>query len=107
MIRRFTFITVALTAIVGFLVGAIFAGGFTRPNVSAGTPAAHRTASAHSTSASASLVTSLVNFADVVERINPSVVNIDATTRGRDGRRRRGRTGGPDTPDPPDMPFDF
>ena len=30
----------------------------------------------------------LVNFADVVERINPAVVNIDATARG-DGRRRR------------------
>jgi serine protease Do len=31
----------------------------------------------------------LVNFADVVDRINPAVVNIDATTRGRDPRSRR------------------
>ena len=38
MVRRFTFITVALAAIVAFLVGAIVAGGLTRPNVSAGAP---------------------------------------------------------------------
>ena len=41
----------------------------------------------------------LVNFADVVERINPAVVNIDATTqrarrRGQRGRRRRRRQPG-------------
>ena len=34
----------------------------------------------------------LVNFADVAERINPAVVNIEATTRaGVEHRRRRGR----------------
>jgi serine protease Do len=106
MVRRFTFITVALTAIVAFLVGAIFAGGFTRPDVAAGSPAP-RSVAAHPAAASTSALNSLVNFADVVERINPSVVNIDATTRGRDGRPRRGRIGAPDTPDPPDGPFDF
>lgn len=31
----------------------------------------------------------LVNFADVAERINPAVVNIEATTRGGDSTRRR------------------
>lgn len=31
----------------------------------------------------------LVNFADVAERINPAVVNIEATTRGDSNRRRR------------------
>jgi serine protease Do len=49
---------------------------------------------------------SLVNFADVVERINPAVVNIDATTRGRESRRRRGGAR-PDGPDPFDGPLDF
>jgi serine protease Do len=46
----------------------------------------------------------LVNFADVVERINPAVVNVEATTRatGNAGRRRRPR---PDLPEVPD-PFD-
>ena len=52
------------------------------------------------------VATPLVNFADVVERINPAVVNIDATTRGSEssGRRRRGRADGAD---PFDAPFDF
>src|SRR5205814_1297568 len=40
---------------------------------------------------------SVINFADIVERVNPAVVNIDATARGRDARRRRG---GPDGGDP-------
>ena len=44
-------------------------------------------------------MTSLVNFADVVERLNPAVVNIDATSRSRDNRRRRGRGDAPDQND--------
>ncbi len=44
----------------------------------------------------------LVSFAEVVERINPAVVNIDATARGRDTRGRRGRTGS----DLPGAPLD-
>jgi serine protease Do len=105
MPRRFTVVTLSLTAIVAFLVGAIFAGGVSRSSVSAGTPktaAPGRTAGRLANAPS----TSLVNFADVVERINPAVVNIDATTRGRDSRRRRER----DAPEPPDLfdqPFDF
>src|SRR5262249_22959982 len=39
----------------------------------------------------------LVNFADVVERLNPAVVNIDATSRGG-ARRRQQRSG--DAPPP-------
>ncbi|HYM22083.1 MAG TPA: trypsin-like peptidase domain-containing protein, partial [Vicinamibacterales bacterium] len=47
--------------------------------------------------ASAVMPGSLVNFADVVERINAAVVNIDATSRGG-GRRRTLRSG--DAPEP-------
>jgi serine protease Do len=109
MLRRFTLVTLALTAVVAFLVGAIFAGGVARSAVSAGAPgkaspgrAAPRPSSAAPTAAS------LTNFADVVERINPAVVNIDATTRGRENPRRRGRAVVPDMPDPFDKgPFDF
>ena len=50
---------------------------------------------------------SLVNFADVVERLNPAVVNIDATTKGSETRRRRPRAGVPDPPDLFDGPFGF
>src|SRR6185436_11363106 len=108
MSRRFTLVTVALTALVAFLVGAIVAGGVARSTISAGAPA--KTAGARlasSRTGGAPALASLVNFADVVERINPAVVNIDATTRGRETRRRRGRSGSPDGPDPFDGPFDF
>lgn len=38
MSRRFTLVTVTLTAVVGFLVGAIVAGGVVRSEIAAGTP---------------------------------------------------------------------
>src|SRR5438874_2510095 len=104
MSNRFTLVTLALTAVVAFLVGAIFAGGLTPASVLTGTvknvvarPASRPIGSAASGA--------LVNFADVVERINPAVVNIDSTTRGRDLRGRRGRTGSDQ--DPFEGPFDF
>ena len=107
MSRRFTIVTVALTACVAFLVGAIVAGGVARSAISAGVPSRARPARLASRSDSgAPAMASLVNFADVVERINPAVVNIDATTRGRDSRRRRGGTR-PDPPDSFDGPSDF
>jgi serine protease Do len=105
MSKRFTLVTVSLVAIVAFLVGAIFAGGISRSAVTAGVArtAPGRVARMLSGPASASLV----NFADVVERINPAVVNIDATTRGRGEKRRRGKGGLPDPPEmfdgPPDL----
>jgi len=105
MSRRFTVVTLALTAVVAFLVGAIVAGGVVRSAVSAGAPSkpapAVRAASRTSTGAA---MASLVNFADVVERLNPAVVNIDTTTRGSE-RKRRNRA--PSPGDPFDAPFDF
>jgi serine protease Do len=97
--RRFTFVTVALTAVVAFLVGAIVAGGFRQPTVAAGAPARIGAVPPAHPVASASASMSLVNFADVVERINPAVVNIDATARSSSDRRRR-RSGLPEVPDP-------
>jgi serine protease Do len=105
MSRRFTLVTVALTAFVAFLVGAIVAGGVARSAISAGAPAKPPAPRLASRTSNAPAMASLVNFADVVERINPAVVNIDATTRGRE-RRRRGGARGSD-PDPFDGPFDF
>jgi serine protease Do len=103
MSRRFTFVTLALTAVVAFLVGAIFAGGLNRTAVVTGTPkAANARPIAHAVDPAAS-----INFADIVERINPAVVNIDSTTQGHEGRRRKGRAGPPDPPDLFDGPFDF
>jgi serine protease Do len=105
MSRRVTYVTLALTAVVAFLVGAIFAGGPTRSAIVTGTAknAPVKTA-ARGAGVSASIP--LVNFADIVERINPAVVNIDSTTRGRETRGRRGRTTAPE-PDQFDGPLDF
>jgi len=107
MSKRFTLVTVSLAVIVAFLVGAILAGGVARSAVTAGAPAKAARGRPGSRGAVAPGAATLVNFADVVERINPAVVNIDTTSRGRDARRRRGRTAAPDSPDPFDGPFDF
>ncbi len=108
MSRRFTLVTLALTAVVAFLVGAIVAGGVVAlggrrraPRQAPAPPARGRA------SPSAPGDGSLVNFADVVERLNPAVVNIDATTRGARQRRRRSAARPPEPPDPFDGPFDF
>jgi serine protease Do len=103
MSRRFTIVTVALTAVVAFLVGAIVAGGLARSALSAGAPVKPSTARLVPARTAAPAMASLVNFADVVERLNPAVVNIDTTTRGS-GRRARLRGARP--ADPSD-PFDF
>src|SRR5438876_1323608 len=103
MSRRVTLVTVALTAVVALLVGAIFAGGLTRSSIVTGSP---RTTDPRPISHTAVAPAPLVSFADVVERINPAVVNIDSTTQGHE-RRRKGRSGPPDPPDLFDAPFDF
>jgi serine protease Do len=101
MSRRFTIVTVALTAIVAFLVGAIVAGGFGQPSVTAeNTTVAARKKAAPAARSSGVASASLVNFADVVERLNPAVVNIDATTRVPESRRRRSRSQLPEVPNP-------
>jgi len=92
MSKRFTIVTVVLTAFVAFLIGAIVAGGIGHSDVSAGAAVKASATSRSGSRNSPATLNGLVNFADVVERINPAVVNIDATARGRDRGRRRGRT---------------
>ncbi len=99
--RRFTLVSVGLTAAVAFLVGTIFAGGVSRSSVEAG-PEAKRVPA----SRAGVPVASLVNFADVVARVNPAVVNIDATSKSRGPRRTRGKTDDEDGPESFDAPFD-
>jgi hypothetical protein len=72
--RRFTYVSVTLAAAVAFLVGTIFAGGVTRSLVSAlpGDPADNVARRAPVRQAVGG---PLVNFADVVARVNPAVVN--------------------------------
>ncbi|PWT85601.1 MAG: hypothetical protein C5B57_02640, partial [Blastocatellia bacterium] len=103
MSRRFTFVAVALTAVVSFLVGALFAGRVGRPLLVSGASKGS-VASKSATSAAANVP--LVNFAEVVQRINPAVVNIEATARAGNARRRRGRLPS-EAPDLFKEPFDF
>ena len=102
MVRRFSLVFVALIAVVGFLIGVIAAGGFSKPAVEAQSAVVRPLVRNDARISAPKLpLPALVNFADVVERVNRTVVNIDATTSAAsiDGRRRR-RMG---LADPPDM----
>jgi serine protease Do len=92
MSKRFTLLTVGLTSTVTFLVGLIVAGSFvpsravSEPRVEPA-PAVRVTANPPMPSFGG-----VVDFADVADRINPSVVNIDASSpsgEDREPRRRR------------------
>jgi serine protease Do len=96
MTRRFLAVTIGLVATVAFLIGLIVAGTLT-PAPAHSAPDT-RPASAR-VSAVPAAMPALASFADVAERLNPAVVNIDATVRGSTRPRRRA----PLLPDSPDM----
>jgi len=100
--RRFTIVTVALSSAVAFLVGVILAGGVTSTTVAfgIGPPAPPPVQRDRPRAAASANAGTSVNFADVAERINPAVVNIDAASRAGHERHRR-------SDDPPDAPRDF
>jgi serine protease Do len=77
-VRRFTVITVSLTSIIAFLVGLILAGQFTPTPVV--TTAPRYTPDPSPVRAAVLPASGTANFADVAERINAAVVNIDATS---------------------------
>jgi serine protease Do len=78
--RRFTILTVALVAAVAFLVGLIIAGQFTAGPVVSTAPRAAPLAPGSARLAGRMPGPAVVNFADIAERINASVVNVDATS---------------------------
>ena len=81
MNRRFALLTVGLTTLGAFLVGLIVAGSLVpTPAISGiGGPATDRGG------LRLPGPQMLVSFADIAERLNPAVVNIDAASRGRPG----------------------
>ena len=95
MTRRFLAVTICLTATVAFFVGLIVAGTMTpaRAVSAMTTPAAVPAAAV----TPAIVPPAGISFADIAERLNPSVVNIDATSRSRPRPRRRLMV--PDGPD--------
>ena len=94
MSKRFTLITVALSTSIAFLVGLILAGGLTPTPVVSTAPATPVRAADKTRPAAGPGV---INFADVAERINAAVVNIDAAGREpspRDAETRQGSGSG-------------
>ena len=97
MTRRFLAVTVCLAATVAFLVGLIVAGSMT-PATAVSAPSS--ATPARISAATVAAAPGVVSFADVAERLNPAVVNIDATARATSsGRRTRGLP----VPDSPEM----
>ena len=86
--RRFTLLTVVLSSTVAFLIGLIIAGSVTPGPVVSSAPRRPAAAAAEARPAGARPAAGLINFADVAERINPAVVNIDATSKTSRERRR-------------------
>jgi serine protease Do len=99
--RRFTIVTVALSSAVAFLVGLILAGELT-PTPVVSTDSSRSVAAARLRPTSAAPASTVVNFAEVTERINAAVVNIDASANvGGRGGPRPVRPGADDQPDSP------
>ena len=104
MTRQFAWITAALTGIIGMLIGIIVSTPRQQPGVAAApVRAVERPASAAEPELRPASPTS-INFADIAARLNPAVVNIDASARSR--RARRLAEDGA-RPGPGDDPFDL
>ena len=105
MTRRFLAVSICLSATVAFLVGLIVAGSLT-PSTAVSAPArdgdtSPRIGAPGIAASSVAATPALISFADVAERLNPSVVNIDATTQG--ARVTRGSARGLPLPESPEM----
>src|SRR3954463_15384422 len=101
MTRRFVVVTVCLTATIAFLIGLVVAGSMT-PQFAISAPSAPQIPAR--ARLAPGLSPTVVSFADVAERLNPAVVNIDATSRGTPRSRRFGGLPVPDGPELFDRP---
>src|SRR5688500_7322503 len=96
MPRRLLAVTIGLAATVSFLVGLIVAGTMTpTPATSAPEPRVVKARAANAAGAGAAFA----SFADIAERLNPAVVNIDATSRVNGASRRRFNSSLPEGPE--------
>ena len=87
MSKRFTFVTVALSTVVAFLIGLIIAGEFTPSTIVAVAPGTAPRVGAGLRTTGFPALPSVVNFADVAERINAAVVNIDSMSKSKGDTR--------------------
>jgi serine protease Do len=94
--RRFTLLTIALACTVTFLLGIIIAGGFTSGAIVSSAPERPPAAWELARPRRLGTIPGAVSFADVAERINPAVVNIEATSKtSRDTPPRGGELDSP------------
>jgi serine protease Do len=105
MTRRFAYFTVGLTACVSFLVGMVVTGSLT-PSPATSAPAVADPRLARDDRPVMPGIAGVVNFADVAERLNPAVVNIDATSRRRPRANTPSSGRAPSRPDLFEDPFD-
>jgi serine protease Do len=103
--KRFTIVTVSLSSSVAFLVGLILAGELT-PSPVVSTAPSRPAPPSHIRPASSAPVSTIVNFADVTERINAAVVNIDASSNAPGRAAQRLVRPGSDDPADPLRDFD-
>lgn len=104
MTRRFAGFTIVLTASVSFLVGMVVTGSLTPSNASSAPPVIEGRRTRDDRAIPPGLA-GVVNFADVAERLNPAVVNIDASSRNR--RASRQAEGTRPRPETSEDPFDY
>src|SRR4030095_8735373 len=97
MPRRFLAVTVCLVATVSFLVGLIVAGSL-MPAPAQSAPSRTTTRATARPVPTAATGTIVGSFADIADRLNPAVVNIDASSRGTTRVRRRPEFQLPDPP---------
>jgi serine protease Do len=104
MTRLFVITTATLTGIIGVLLGLLLslqpAGRSSAPAPVAVASNAGGTAPVAEAAELRPSASTSLNFADIAARMNPAVVNIDATARGRRARRllEEGGRRGPDDP---------
>jgi len=107
MTRQFAGITAALTGIIGMLIGIIVSmprpqsATMAAPIQAVDTITAASSTTADTTNPAPSITPSSVNFADIAARLNPAVVNIDASARSRRTRRLAEDGGRPGQGDDP------
>ena len=94
MTRRFACFTVGLTACVSFLVGMVVTGSMS-PSDAVSAPPVSAVRAVRDDRPIVPGIAGVVNFADIAERLNPAVVNIDASARSRRQNRQ---------PPPPSRP---
>lgn len=105
MTRRFAGFTVALTAGVSFMVGMVVTGSLA-PSTATSAPAISEIRPARDDRPFMPGIAGVVNFADVAERLNPAVVNIDASMRRRTRALPPGARRTPPRPEVFEDPFD-